>query len=59
MNLKGVLSHFAPNAMVHSPTLEKKKAEGILSRTFSQSETVQNYPFQKPGASAAENHAKR
>ena len=35
-NLQGVLSHFAPHAMVHSPTLGKKDAQSFYKELFSQ-----------------------
>jgi hypothetical protein len=35
MNLKGVLSFFAPHAMVHSPTLGKKEASVFYAELFS------------------------
>lgn len=35
MNLKGVLSFFAPHGMVHSPTLGKKEASVFYPELFS------------------------
>lgn len=34
-NLKGVLSYFAPHAMIHSPTLGKKEAQIFYQELFS------------------------